>query len=48
MLQTIRLLHRIAVDWIADTFGLRGHGSARSRHDRAGTGRLAGYGQVRR
>jgi hypothetical protein len=29
--QTIRLLHRIAVDWTADTFGLRGS-SARSRH----------------
>ncbi len=33
--RTIRLLHRIAVDWTADTFGLRGHGSARSRHDDA-------------
>ena len=33
--QTIRLLHRIAVDWTADTFGLRGHGSARARHDDA-------------
>jgi hypothetical protein len=33
--QTIRLLHRIAVDWTADTFGLRGPGSARSRHDDA-------------
>ena len=33
--QTIRLLHRIAVDWTADTFGLRGPGSARSRHDEA-------------
>ena len=33
--QTIRLLHRIAVDWTADTFGLRGRGSARSRHDDA-------------
>jgi hypothetical protein len=32
--QTIRLLHRIAVDWTADTFGLRGR-SARSRHDEA-------------
>ena len=35
MLETIRLLHRIAVDWTADTFGLRGYGSARCRHDRA-------------
>jgi hypothetical protein len=33
--RTVRLLHRIAVDWTADTFGLRGHGSARSRHDDA-------------
>jgi hypothetical protein len=33
--QTIRLLHRIAVDWAADTFGLRRPGSARSRHDDA-------------
>jgi hypothetical protein len=33
--RTIRLLHRIAVDWTADTFGLRGHGSARPRHDDA-------------
>jgi len=32
--QTIRLLHRIAVDWTADTFGLRGR-SARARHDDA-------------
>jgi hypothetical protein len=31
--RTIRLLHRIAVDWTADTFGLRG--PARSRHDDA-------------
>ena len=31
----VRLLHRIAVDWVADTFGLRGRGSARSRHDAA-------------
>jgi hypothetical protein len=30
--RTIRLLHRIAVDWTADTFGLRGGGCARSRH----------------
>ncbi len=33
--RTIRLLHRIAVDWTADTFGLRGRGTARSRHDDA-------------
>jgi hypothetical protein len=33
-LRTIRLLHRVAVDWTADTFGLRGP-SARSRHDGA-------------
>jgi hypothetical protein len=33
--QTFRLLHRIAVDWTADTFGLRGRGSARARHDAA-------------
>ena len=33
--QTIRLYHRIAVDWVADTFGLRGDGSATARHDRA-------------
>jgi hypothetical protein len=32
--RTIRLLHRIAVDWTADVFGLRGR-SARSRHDDA-------------
>lgn len=32
--RTIRLLHRIAVDWTADTFGLRG-ASARARHDDA-------------
>jgi hypothetical protein len=32
--RTIRLLHRVAVDWTADTFGLRGP-SARSRHDDA-------------
>jgi hypothetical protein len=31
--RTIRLLHRVAVDWTADTFGLRGGGSARSRHE---------------
>ena len=30
--RTIRLLHRIAVDWTADTFGLRSRGIARSRH----------------
>jgi hypothetical protein len=35
MLKTIRLYHRVAVDWVADTFGLRGPGSARARHDRA-------------
>jgi hypothetical protein len=35
MLKTIRLYHRVAVDWAADTFGLRGQGSARVRHDRA-------------
>ncbi len=34
-MQTIRLLHRAAVDWAADTFGLRGRGSARARHDAA-------------
>ena len=33
--RTIRLLHRIAVDWTADTFGLRDRGPARSRHDDA-------------
>jgi hypothetical protein len=33
--RTIRLYHRIAVDWVADTFGLRGAGSAQARHDRA-------------
>jgi hypothetical protein len=33
--RTIRLYHRIAVDWVADAFGLRGQGSARARHDRA-------------
>jgi len=33
--RTIRLLHRIAVDWTADTFGRRGPGSARARHDDA-------------
>ena len=35
MLKTIRLYHRVAVDWAADTFGLRGQGSAQARHDRA-------------
>jgi hypothetical protein len=34
MARTIRLLHRIAVDWTADTFRLHGR-SARSRHDDA-------------
>jgi hypothetical protein len=34
-MRTIRLLHRIAVDWTADTFGLRGQGSVRSRHEGA-------------
>ena len=34
-MQTIRLLHRVAVDWAADTFGLRGRGSARTRHNAA-------------
>jgi hypothetical protein len=33
--RTIRLYHRIAVDWVADTFGLRGQGSAQARHERA-------------
>jgi len=33
--RTIPLLHRIAVDWTADTFGLCGRGTARSRHDDA-------------
>ena len=33
--RTIRLYHRIAVDWVADSFGLRGEGSAQPRHDRA-------------
>jgi uncharacterized Zn finger protein len=33
-MRTIRLLHRIAVDWTADVLGLRGR-SARSRHDDA-------------
>jgi hypothetical protein len=33
-MRTIRLLHRIAVDWTADTFGLRAQ-SARARHDAA-------------
>ena len=33
--RTVRLLHRIAVDWTADTFGLRARGSARSRHEDA-------------
>ena len=36
MLKTIRLYHRVAVDWVADTFGLRGQGSAQARHDRGG------------
>jgi hypothetical protein len=30
--RNIRLAHRIAVDWTADTFGLRGK-SAQERHD---------------
>ena len=32
--QSIRLRHRIAVDWAADTFGLRG-ADARTRHESA-------------
>jgi hypothetical protein len=32
--RNIRLAHRIAVDWTADTFGLRGK-SAQERHDGA-------------
>jgi hypothetical protein len=35
MRETIRLYHRVVVDWVADTFGLRGEGSAQARHDRA-------------
>lgn len=31
---TVRLLHRIAVDWVADTFGLRTV-DARTRHENA-------------
>jgi hypothetical protein len=42
--RTIRLLHRIAVDWVADAFGLRGR-SARSRHDDA---RDRAHAQARR
>jgi hypothetical protein len=35
MAQTrVRLLHRIAVDWVADTFGLRTP-DARTRHENA-------------
>ena len=34
-MRTIRLLHRVAVDWTADTFGLRSRGAARSRHEDA-------------
>jgi len=41
----IRLLHRVAVDWAADTFGLRGRGPARSRHDDA---RDRAYARTRR
>ena len=33
-MRTIKLLHRIAVDWTADTFGLRGQ-SVRARHEAA-------------
>lgn len=33
-MRNIRLLHRIAVDWTADTFGPRRQ-SARARHDEA-------------
>jgi len=43
--RTIRLYHRVAVDWAADTFGLRGQGSAQARHDRAHA--LAGSAQAR-
>jgi hypothetical protein len=32
--RNIRLAHRVAVDWTADTFGLRGK-SAQERHDEA-------------
>ena len=31
----IRLLHRISVDWVADTFGLRGRTPASVRHEEA-------------
>lgn len=34
-MRTLCLLHRVAVDWTADTFGLRDRGSARSRHEDA-------------
>ena len=44
-MNAIRLLHRVAVDWTADTFGLRGRGSARSRHDDA---RDRAYARARR
>ncbi|HEU5418956.1 MAG TPA: hypothetical protein VFV41_14795 [Streptosporangiaceae bacterium] len=33
--RTIRLLHRIAVDWSADTFGLRGRPAGRERNEAA-------------
>jgi hypothetical protein len=44
-MSTIRVFHRIAADWVADTFGLRGRGSARSRHDDA---RDRAYARARR
>jgi hypothetical protein len=43
-MRTIKLLHRIAVDWTADMFGLRGP-SARARHEAA---RDRAYGRARR
>lgn len=43
-MRNIRLLHRIAVDWTADSFGLRGQ-SARARHDAA---RDRAYARARR
>jgi len=43
-MKTVRLLHRVAVDWTADTFRLRGQ-SARVRHDAA---RDRAYARARR
>ena len=46
-LRTIRLLHRIAVDWTADTFGLRGRFRAVPPRRRPRPGARAGPAPAR-